>query len=89
MEPALMAAIVIGGGVLFYCLTKWQFSIARRLAEGYISRECPDSGLMHVGIPPLRLWLRNRKGDKWAKLRHADGSAVWLRGRDTLLSGTK
>ena len=32
-----------------------------------------------IGIPPIRFWLSNRRGDSWAKLRFSDTSIKWAR----------
>ena len=91
MKPdgLLIAAGVIAVLVVTYFLVKLQAKQARRLAENYIAENQLDAECVSTGVPPLRLWLRNRKGDRWAKLRSVDGTEVWLRVRHTLLSGTK
>lgn len=35
--------------------------------------------IVKIGIPPLRFWLKNRKADKWAKVKDASGREYWVR----------
>ncbi len=37
--------------------------------------------LIKAGIPPLRLWIKNRKGDKWGLVRDDRGRELWVRYR--------
>lgn len=39
-----------------------------------------------AGMPPLRLWLKNRKGDRWGLVRDNRGNELWVRYRVHLLS---
>ena len=63
-----------------------------KMARGYVEKRLKADGveaeIVTVGIPPLRLWLKNRKGDSWCKLRFADGSEKWARLRGRLFGGT-
>ncbi|OAI57847.1 hypothetical protein AYO47_07420 [Planctomyces sp. SCGC AG-212-M04] len=63
-----------------------------KMARGYVEKRLKadgvDAEILKVGIPPLRLWLKNRKGDSWCKLRFADGSEKWARLRGRMLGGT-
>lgn len=42
--------------------------------------------LIKAGMPPLRLWIRNRKYDKWGKVAAQDGTEQWVRLRTRILS---
>ena len=35
--------------------------------------------IVKIGIPPLKHWFKNRKGDKWGKVKNADGKEFWVR----------
>ena len=35
--------------------------------------------LVKCGIPPLRYWLSNRKGDCWGLVEFEDGTQKWVR----------
>ena len=35
--------------------------------------------IVKVGLPPIKYWLKNKKGDKWAKVADADGQEHWVR----------
>lgn len=55
-----------------------------------LAEHVQQTGLEYVFIdaamPPLRLWIKNRKGDKWAKVYAPDGSLYWMRYRQRLFS---
>ncbi len=42
--------------------------------------------LIKAGMPPIRLWLRNRKGDRWGLVEDDSGTEFWIRYRRRLLS---
>lgn len=84
MAMLVIAPIAIA---LTYFLLKWKFKRARAYMEKYIAENELDAEIVKVGIPPLRLWLRNRKGDNWAKIRSSDGSERWARIRTKLFGG--
>ena len=35
--------------------------------------------IVKTGMPPVKLWPKNRKGDKWGKVRAEDGTEKWVR----------
>ena len=35
--------------------------------------------IVKIGMPPIKYWLKNRKGDKWAKVRDTAGKEYWVR----------
>lgn len=65
-----------------------------KLKRGYLEKALVDHEahtgerleLEKVGIPPLRLWLHNRKGDTWGVARLPDGSRRWVRLRSSIFS---
>ena len=73
--------------VLTVLLLWWKFKRGRAYMERYIEENNLDAEVVSVGIPPLRLWLRNRKGDNWVKVRSSDGSERWARIRTKWLGG--
>ena len=81
--PILVLGLV---GFLVFALLRWRFSVTRKVVEKYIQERNLDARIEKVGIPPLRLWLKNRKGDSWALLSFHDGSEKWLRIRGRLFS---
>lgn len=85
MEAIIFVLIAVP---LTYFLLKFKFSRGRKFMESYIEENGLDAEILKIGIPPIRLWLRNRKGDNWAKLKMADGTEQWARVRSGLLSGT-
>jgi len=58
-----------------------------RLKKGYLlkglekheEKTGQEVELLNAGMPPLRLWLLNRKGDCWGRVRFADGTEKWAR----------
>ncbi|GAA5509501.1 hypothetical protein [Novipirellula caenicola] len=42
-----------------------------------------------TGMPPLKYWLKNRKGDCWARVIFPDGSRKWARLRGGLYTGNQ
>lgn len=40
-----------------------------------------------TGIPPIKFWLMNRKGDCWSLVSFPDGSRKWARLRGGFFSG--
>ncbi len=40
-----------------------------------------------AGMPPLKYWLKNRKGDCWARVVLPDGSRKWARLRGGFYTG--
>jgi hypothetical protein len=64
--------------VTYFLLTlkaKW----ARTTMETYLQENNLDATVEKSGIPPLRMWIRNRKGDAWCRLRYTDGAVKWAR----------
>lgn len=58
-----------------------------RLKRGYLERALQKhndetrAGLVleKAGMPPLKYWIRNRKGDCWGVVRHPSGTRQWVR----------
>ena len=67
-----------GGGV-------WGFITGEnRLLQALADHEAETGDryeLIKAGIPPLRLWIKNRKGDKWGLVRDDRGRELWVRYR--------
>jgi hypothetical protein len=47
--------------------------------EQYLEANGIEAQIEKSGMPPLRLWLHNRRGDAWCLIRYADGVAKWGR----------
>ena len=84
MSMLLAAPFIIGLTVL---LVMWKAKRTRAQLERYIEEHNLDAKIDKVGIPPLRFWLRNRKGDGRARLRSPDGTVYWTRVRRKLFGG--
>jgi hypothetical protein len=74
---------------VFLGLMWLKFKMARGAIEKRLQSEGIQAEIMKVGIPPLRHWLSNRKGDSWCKLRFSDGSEKWARLRGRIFGGSK
>ena len=65
-----------------------------KLKRGYLEKALAKHNAAHdveiklikAGIPPLKYWLRNRKGDCWGLVSLPDGSSKWVRLRSRILS---
>ncbi len=57
--------------------------VEQRLAD----EDIDATVLSGMAIPPFRLWLRNRKGDGWAKVQMKDGTIRYARVRHKLFGG--
>ncbi|HVJ69371.1 MAG TPA: hypothetical protein VM510_15415 [Caulifigura sp.] len=79
-EGLLLVVFVVP---LFIGIVWLKFKLGRGAIEKRLQAEGLDAEIVKVGIPPLRLWFKNRKGDSWGKLRFPDGTEKWgrLRGR--------
>ncbi|MEZ5939841.1 MAG: hypothetical protein R3C18_00525 [Planctomycetaceae bacterium] len=84
----LMVPIVAIGG-LVYALVVWKASWTRKAVEDFLYEENIDADVISCGMPPLSLWLRNRKGDGWAKIEYADGDIAWVRVRNSIFTGRR
>jgi hypothetical protein len=62
-----------------YVLLRYKARLSRRVLEKHFQETNTQATVEKVGIPPLRLWLSNRKGDSWCLIRTADGSRKWAR----------
>jgi hypothetical protein len=66
----------------------WLFRLKRKYLQRALDKYAEETGvkleLEKSGIPPLRFWWRNRKGDCWGRVRLPDGSVKWVRLRDRL-----
>lgn len=90
MDGIIAILLVLAGGtclgLLILWLVRWRISVTKKVTEKWIAENNIDAEILKVGMPPLRLWLRNRKGDSWAQLRFSDGTEQWLRIRGRLFS---
>lgn len=88
MHPILLVAVFIPAAIILgTMIVRWQY----RKTCNYVTATLQQSGVQGEIIPgfmpPLRLWLHNRKGDGWCRVRLADGTTKWARYRNTLFSG--
>lgn len=66
--------------VLTIVLIRFKAKWSQRVMETYLKENQIDAEVEKShGIPPLRHWIRNRRGDAWCKVRYADGSDQWAR----------
>ncbi|MBL8810261.1 MAG: hypothetical protein JNM43_08795 [Planctomycetaceae bacterium] len=88
MNPAILAVLVIPLGiVLAYFLIKWKYRKTCEHVLATLQQHGVQGEIIPGFMPPLRLWLHNRKGDGWCRVRLPDGVMKWARYRNTLFSG--
>ena len=86
-ELAVVAAVLLGA-VVFFLLLKFKAKWARAAVEKRLREMNMNATILSsLGIPPLRLWLRNRKGDSWCKVQMDDGTVKWARVRNKIFGG--
>jgi hypothetical protein len=85
MMDGLGAVVLVLVGVpATYFLLKWKFSMGRNVISQRLQRDGVDAEIIKMGIPPVKLWFRNRKRDTWAKVRFGNGTEQWARLRNPL-----
>tara|TARA_R110002073_G_scaffold189532_1_gene348425 strand:+ start:1077 stop:1370 length:294 start_codon:yes stop_codon:yes gene_type:complete len=88
MEGILAVAGVIAFVVIVLPLL---FKLKRKYIEKAIKQYNEINGttvtVEKAGMPPLKYWLKNRKGDCWARVMFPDGTRKWARLRGGLYTG--
>ena len=70
--------------VVTFFLIRLKAKWSRRAMENYLQQNQIEAEVEKAnGLPPLRFWLRNRKGDAWCRVRYPDGSTQWGRLRSS------
>lgn len=61
----------------------WLFKLKAKYLEKALAEYSRNHGvkvkLIKTGIPPIKYWLGNRKGDCWGLVEFEDGSQKWVR----------
>ncbi len=85
MKEGLTVALIIVGAVgVMVLLMKMNSIYIRKGIQKYAEERGIQITVIKTGIPPLRLWLKNRKGDKWGLVQFPDGAQKWARYRTGL-----
>ena len=71
---------------LTFSLVRWKGNRDKERVSNYLFVNEVDAEVIKAGVPPLRLWLKNRKGDGWVKIAYSDGVEQWVRVRNHLFS---
>ncbi|QEF98985.1 hypothetical protein Mal15_30440 [Stieleria maiorica] len=84
----------VGGFVLFVVVfVPFMFRLKRKYMDKAIAKYNEQNGtdieIEKSGMPPLKYWLKNRKGDCWALVVFPDGTRKWARLRGGLFSGSQ
>jgi hypothetical protein len=79
MELVWVMVVIVVGVPLLYFLFKWKASVARQRLTRFMQERNIAGTIVKVGMPPLHLWLHNRKGDSWCQVQMPDGSLKWAR----------
>lgn len=68
----------------------WDWLTGKKWIEAALDDHEDETGesyeLIKAGIPPIRLWLRNRKGDKWGLVADEEGNECWVRFRQRIFT---
>ena len=71
----------------------WLFRLKEKYLRHGLAKYEEQTGtkleLEKSGIPPIRYWLYNRKGDCWGRVRFPDGTVKWVRYRSGGLFASK
>ena len=89
MENTVMFAIIPVAIALAVVLVRWKHARTRKFITNYLAEHQLDAEITDGWMPPLRLWLKNRKGDGWCRVKFANDEFRWVRVRNTLFSGTQ
>jgi len=79
MEAVLGILVLVAAVPLIYFLYKWKYSVARQRLTRYMQEQGIPGTIVKFGMPPLHLWLHNRKGDAWCQVQMPDGALKWAR----------
>ena len=82
--PVVIILIAVALAIWF---ATWKGNADKERVRQYLSEHDVSAEVLKAGIPPLRLWLRNRKGDGWVKILYVDGVEQWVRVRKILFGG--
>lgn len=86
--------LAVGGFVLFVVsVLPFLFRLKRKYLDKAIAQYNEQNGtnikIEKAGMPPLKYWIKNRKGDCWARVVFPDGTRKWARLRGGLYAGSK
>lgn len=89
MDNAGMVVIIPITIALTVLLVRWKNGRTRKFITNYLAEHQIDAEIADGWMPPLRHWLKNRKGDSWCRVKFANEEFRWVRVRKTLFSGTQ
>ncbi len=84
---ALIPVGIIALVALFVVFVRIKIRQTRALLGEYLEANHIQATVIGGWMPPLRLWIHNRKHDSWGQIREEDRTVRWVRIRYTLLSG--
>jgi len=82
-----VAAVVVAGVGLFVMIRKLKAKYITQAIQRYNEANGTSYVIDKIGMPPVKLWINNRKGDTWARLKLPDGKSRWARLRSRQISG--
>jgi len=83
VELLTSVLVVIGFVAFIIFVVPWLFKLKKGYLEKRLVKYQEETGekveLISAGMPPLKYWLKNRKGDCWGRVRLEDGTEKWVR----------
>ena len=67
--------------VVTFFLIRWKNSRTRTMVEKHLVERGIAAVCTGKWMPPLRLWLNNRKGDGWCQIKLENNQLKWVRVR--------
>ncbi|MFO0978556.1 MAG: hypothetical protein U0996_19275 [Planctomycetaceae bacterium] len=88
MNPIFLVVLFIPLAVLLgFLIVRWQYKKTCAHVLATLEQSGVQGEIISGFMPPLRLWLHNRKGDGWCRVRLSNGDIKWARYRNSLFSG--
>jgi hypothetical protein len=87
LSVVAIAAIVVAGVGLFMMIRKLKAKYITQAIQRHNEANGTSYAIAKIGMPPVRLWINNRKGDSWALVKLPDGKSRWARLRSRGVSG--
>jgi len=83
VEFLIPILVVIGIAAFIFFVLPLLFKLKKGYLEKRLLKYEEETGqkveLISAGMPPLKYWIKNRKGDCWGRVRFEDGTEKWVR----------
>ncbi len=81
MDKIAVISLMILSPFALYFGFRWRNASWKKWVEAWLEKEGLQGEVIPAFMPPLRLWLNNRKGDFWCQVKFEDGTQRWARAR--------